>query len=316
MKEFRVLMTLLFSLSPIPSLIVNAQPLDTSVFGAGIASKYPEDLGIENDEAVLFADNFEQGDFRKWDENQAEGDLTRSAVTTEAHLAFHGTHACRMTATRGRDNGGGLIKWLGKGHDEVHARFYVKFAHDAGYTHHFVHLNGSPERWGSFGKAGRRPKGDDFFSTGIEPWFDWGQNAPPGKWMFYTYWPEMKGSPGGKYWGNGFHPTSDVIPRGVWICMEIRVRMNTPGKADGEQSVWQNGQLTGHFTAIKWRTTDSLQANVFWLMNYVTEKAFRYTEQHAGRHKMEVNTQTHSVCFDQVVVATEYIGPIKKANAD
>ncbi len=278
----------------------------------GIARKYQGDHGIENDQAVLFADSFETGSLKKWDEDQSNGDKSRCTVTSDSKLAFYGKHACQMTATRGKNNGGGLIKWFDKGQDELFARFYVKFAEDAGYTHHFVHINGSPSRWGSFGKAGLRPKGDDFFTTGIEPWFDWGKNPPPGKWMFYTYWPDMKGSPDGKYWGNGFHPESPVVARNQWICIEMRVKLNTPGKDDGEQSVWQNGILIGHFKGINWRKSDKLQANVFWLMNYVTDKAFKYTDQHAPKHKVTANNKSHTVWFDQVVVATQYIGPLSK----
>ena len=86
--------------------------------------------------------------------------------------------------------------------------------------------------------------------------------------------------------------------------------MNTPTKSDGEQSVWQDGRLIGDFSGINWRTSDRLKVNVFWLMSYVTEKAFKHTEQHAAKHKMKANIKTHTVWFDQVVVATRYIGPL------
>jgi len=274
-----------------------------------IASKYPEDAGIEKDKAVIFADGFESGDFKKWGEDQSRGDKSR--VVVDSKEAFSGKKSCRITATRGKNNGGGLIKWFDRGYDEIYARFYVKFAPDAGYAHHFVHINGSPKRWGSFGKAGLRPKGDDFFTTGIEPWFDWGKNAPPGKWMFYSYWHQMKKSRDGKYWGNGFHPKAGVIQRGKWICMEVRVKLNTPNKPDGEQSVWQDGKLIGEFKGINWRTSGKLKANIFWLMSYVTEKAFKHTDQHAAKHGLKANNKTHTVWFDQVVVATKYIGPLR-----
>jgi hypothetical protein len=217
-----------------------------------------------------------------------------------------------MTATRGKNHGAGLIKWFSPGHEEMYARFYVRFAPEAGYTHHFVHMAGSPERWGPFGKAGIRPKGNDFFSTGIEPWFDWGRNPPPGKWMFYTYWPGMQASRDGKFWGNGFHPDAGHIPRGKWICMEFRVKMNAPGLSDGEQSVWQDGKLVGHFTGYEWRSSERLKITVFWLMSYVTERAFRHTDRHAPQHGGAADTASHTVWFDQVVVATRYIGPVRK----
>jgi hypothetical protein len=296
-------------------ILLGGVPADSEVVSPvpGLAQKYPGDEGIEHDPAVIFADGFESADFKKWDEDQSGGDPKRVAISNKPDSVFYGEHACRMTATRGENSGGGLIKWLGEGYNDIYARFYVKFAPDAGYTHHFVHINGSPDRWGSFGKAGIRPKGDDFFTTGIEPWFDWGKNPPPGRWMFYTYWPDMKGSPDGKFWGNGFYPESDVIPRDEWICMEIRVRLNTPGEADGEQMVWQNGKQIGHFTGIRWRSTDELKANVFWLMSYVTERAFQHTEQYAKGHGVQADTKTHTVWFDQVVVAREYIGPLSQA---
>jgi hypothetical protein len=273
----------------------------------GLAARYPGDVGIEKDPAVLFADGFEGGDLRRWDEDQAGGDRSRVAVVKDE--VFYGRHAVRMTATRGKNNGGGLIKWLGEGVETLHARFYVKFAADAGYTHHFVHVNGSTERWGSFGKAGLLPAGDHHFTTGIEPWFDWGRNPPPGKWFFYTYWHQMKASPDGKFWGNGFHPKSPLIRRDRWICVEVRVRLNTPKKPDGSQALWLDGEQVGQFEGINWRTSAKLKANVFWLMSYVTEKAFVHSEKHTPKG-MRANTKTHTVWFDQVVVATDYVGPL------
>src|SRR5207244_2758236 len=34
----------------------------------GLAAKYPGDVGLTNDPDVLFADDFESGDMKKWDE--------------------------------------------------------------------------------------------------------------------------------------------------------------------------------------------------------------------------------------------------------
>ncbi|MDA7980396.1 MAG: polysaccharide lyase [Pirellulales bacterium] len=280
----------------------------------GLAANYAGDRAIETDAAVLFVDGFESGKLDHWDEDQSAGDESRVSVTDNKADVFFGQHACQMTATRGQNNGGGLIKWLPEGQDEIFARFYVKFADDAGYVHHFVHINGEAKRWGSFGQAGKQPKGDDFFTTGIEPWFDWGKNPPPGKWNFYTYWQEMRAAPDGNYWGNSFPAEGGDIPRGEWICMEVRVKLNTPGKHDGEQTLWRDGEQIAHVTGLNWRSTEKLKANVFWLMSYVTERAFGHTEQHAVKHTDTANLQSHTVWFDQVVVATKYIGPLEKAD--
>ena len=109
----------------------------------------------------------------------------------------------------------------------------------------------------------------------------------------------MSASPDGKYWGNAFRPqTQPLIPRDQWICVEMMLTHNTPGQPDGEQAFWIDGKLVGHWTGIPWRKSEQLKANAFTLESYVTD---RWTKQKMNR-----------VWFDQVVIASEYIGPMAK----
>src|SRR5690349_11629478 len=48
---------------------------------SSLAARYPGDIGIEEDPAVLFADNFESGNLRKWD--QVRGSMI--AVSNAPH---------------------------------------------------------------------------------------------------------------------------------------------------------------------------------------------------------------------------------------
>ena len=106
----------------------------------------------------------------------------------------------------------------------------------------------------------------------------------------------MEKSPDGKYWGNSFRPESqEDIPRGRWICCEFMLKHNTPGKNDGEQAFWIDGDLRGHWKGINWRTSATLWANAFALESYVTDS---WTKN-----------ETNIVYFDNVVIAREYIGP-------
>jgi len=266
----------------------------------GIASRYPNDQGIIKDKAVLFWDDFEREDFKRWDENQhpATTKLTRDAANVHA-----GKQAVEMTSIIPGSSGGGLIKWFDPGHDVMYARFYVKFEKTHSYVHHFVHIVGGRDKWSGFGQAGKRPNGRDFFTTGIEPDGQWGRVPPPGVWHFYTYWPDMKGSPG-RYWGNDFSPPKPVpIPRDRWICVELMVQCNSsPDKSDGEQAFWIDGNLAGRFKGIRWRHTDDLKVNAFWLLYYVTPEALR-------RHRVGTGGR-YTVWFDDVVVARQYIGPM------
>ncbi|MFM1941057.1 MAG: hypothetical protein RI897_39 [Verrucomicrobiota bacterium] len=271
--------------------------------GDGLAAAYPGDRGIRDDEGVLFADDFEAGDFReRWDSVRDDDRAVLSLVEPGESGGKLGKRALRVTATLGKNTGGGLTQWF-ESADSVFIRFYVRFDTRCDYIHHFVTLRANRglqggDRWSGFGGAGERPDGDARFSTALEPWGNWGRWAAPGRWNFYSYWHEMQASGDGKYWGNGFRPeVQDDIPKGRWICCEFMLRHNTPGKADGEQAYWIDGRLQGHWKGINWRTTERLQANALTLESYVTD---RWTKQ-----------ATNIVDFDNLVIARQYIGPCR-----
>ncbi|HUW56332.1 MAG TPA: hypothetical protein VMZ92_06825 [Planctomycetota bacterium] len=281
-----------------PSAAALAAPREE---GDGLAAKYPNDRGIAGDRDVLLHDDFEGPDLKRWDENQHAAGTGIYRGKTHVHS---GKQSVQMTAEVPASTGGGLIKWFNPGPDRMYARFYVKFAPDVNFVHHFVHIVGGRDKWSGFGKAGLRPNGTDFFTTGIEPAARGRQFPPPGVWHFYTYWPDMKGS-AGRYWGNDFSPEKPIpIPRDEWVCVEFMLQCNRAPRADGEQAFWINGKLAGRYTGFRWRTTNDLKINAFWLLYYVTPEALRRYGD--GR----VNGR-YTVWFDDVVVATKYIGPMK-----
>lgn len=301
--------------------------------GPGLAAKHPGDRGIANDPTVLLAEDFETGTIadlsKKWTEVSNKDGKPLSFVE-DAVPGSRGKRSLRVTATFGHDNGGHLFTPLARGVDLAFARFYVKFPADAGYVHHFVWMGGlNPvTRWPN-PKAGTRPEGGDRFSVGIEPWGERGRHSPPGVWSFYVYWPEMKISADGKYWGNGLRPVKDpVVPKDRWQCVEFMIRMNSkPDARDGELALWLDGKLVAHFKpgsprgpwsgigfrllekggepfeGFLWRTDPKLQISNFWLEHYVTETSLR-------GNGVANPPPENRVQFDDVVVATEYVGPI------
>jgi hypothetical protein len=256
--------------------------------------------GQDKERKIILADDFESGNFDRWDR---DGEINPKviAITTDPQLVHSGKRAVEITAAVGEGTGGKLVKWFMPGHDKVHARWYCMFAEDfdQGNHMHFVHMlaNRADDKWSAFGKAGLKPNGDDFFTTGLEPDRSWGKNPPPGEMFFYSYFPDMKIDPKmNKYWGNAFRPDEKfLIERGRWYCMEMMVKANTDGKSDGEQAFWIDGKLIGHFKDIRWRTTDKLKVNCFWLLLYVHD-----------------SKRVNKVYFDDVVISTEYIGPLPK----
>jgi hypothetical protein len=269
--------------------------------GKGLAAPYDGDKDIESHAAVIFADNFETDGYRKrWDEARDKKGNVLSLEDEFKNDSRLGHKTLRVKATLGENTGGGLTKWF-KPAETVFIRMYVKFDPSCHYVHHFCTLRANKslrggDRWSGFGGAGIKPRGDERFSTALEAWGNWGRWEPPGRWNFYSYWHTMKASGDGKYWGNGFRPaTQDDISRGKWICAEFMLKHNTPGKNDGQQAFWIDGELRGHWKRINWRKSPTLWANAFTLESYVTD---RWT-------KNRINI----VYFDNVVIAKQYIGP-------
>jgi hypothetical protein len=205
-----------------------------------------------------------------------------------------------------KNHSGAYLYTHTRGVDRLHARFYVKFHPKHGYLHHFVFMaaDREPTPWPK-GWAGHKPEGDDHFISSIEPWSDWGKVDAPGAWNFYSYWQDMKPDGRGDYWGNSFWANANPIPRGQWICMEVMVKANTAGASDGEQAFWVDGKPVGHFKGIRWRSTDLLKLNSFWLQYDVCENSAAHNNDPTPKDR------EYEVWFDDIVLATDYIGPVQ-----
>lgn len=308
----------------------------------GIAAGYNLDAGIEDDERVVFVEAFEEDDlravFERW-EDIANGERMSLSDDTPADGTRAGGEgggerrdagrSLLMTHTGGGPDTVGLYRRLPAGHDVLFARFYVKFDADCAPIHHMgTHLGGfNPSTPWPQGGAGERPDGARRFTTGLEPYGDdW-------RWGFYSYWHAMRRHGDGNYWGTPFLVGVDrpQVQRGAWTCVEVMVKLNAMGQRDGEQAFWidgrlwrADGQVVSHhgpgfprgdwtggwwapdaqadtaFEGFSWRTDEDLTINYLWTYLYITRAA----EGHVSR-----------VWFDQIVVATGYIGPMGAGDA-
>ncbi len=293
---------------------------------AGLAGKYPQDVGIGRDPNVVFVADFE---VESLDAVQARWESVSNAeimsLSADVPQASGGSHSLLMTHVGGRSTGGHLYRRLLPGYDRLYVRFYVKFDPNCYPIHHFVHVGGynPPTRWPQ-GGAGTRPTGDERFTTGVEPYGDaW-------RWDFYSYWMAMRSSPDNRSWGHDFiNDPALKVERGKWVCVELMMKMNDPPSAgNGEQALWidgqswtKNGQLVSHlgpglprgkwvwdsflpdsqgepFNGFRWRRTEKLNLNFLWLLLYITDAPPGHVSK---------------VWFDHIVVAQEYIGPIRPA---
>ena len=264
----------------------------------GIAAKYAGDEGIEKDPRVLFVEDFETGDLKEIEARWGNcGKPEHLELTDDNHAASPGKKSLRVQF--------GHLYTHFPGQDQVFVRYYTKFDPKCGYTHHlpFLIADGAPTPWPK-GWAGKKPAGDNFFGTALDAWGDWGTLAPPGKWMLYSYWQEMKADGRGDYWGNNFKAEQEPIERGRWYCVEMMIKANsTPEAADGEQAFWVDGKKVGEFKGFRWRSSDKLKINSFWLEHDGHTENLNKDEEHPNR--------VYNVWFDDLVIATEYIGPVK-----
>ncbi len=325
----------IFLLFSLPLLAADSFPS-----GPGLAAKYPGDAGIGKDPRVVQVEDFEQADVAtlaaEWESVKATEEMS---LTDDIPAGSGGRQSLLMDRRSGP--GGALYRRLrngegGFGYDRIFARYYVKFAEDCGELHHFGPCLGGhvpATAWPSV-KAGIPTDGAKSFWSGIEPY------GKSWTWDYYTYWCEMGGSPPrGQTWGNSFiRDPALTVEKGRWICVEQMISMNDVGDTNGEQALWIDGRLVSHlgkgfpkgrrifdkfepgrggdgvrwnpekkdreytkvpedgapFEGFRWRTVPELNVNYIWL--YV------YTEKPEG-HRIRV-------WFDDVVVATEYIGPL------
>ena len=305
---------------------------------AGIAAAYPGDKDIDRHLSVVFCENFEHEGLealsRRW-ETVRDADVM--SLSSEVPRASSGRRSLLMSQVAEKGTGGDLYRRLGNGHERIHARMYVRFADDCEPIHHFgtcVGGNNPSTAWPSV-KAGQPTLGDKSFWVGIEPFGDQWQ------WDYYAYWCEMRGSPPrGQTWGNSFiHNRTLVVRRNEWICIEVMTKMNDVGDTNGELALWIDGKQVSHlgkgfphgkwtfdkfvpnaegdgvrwnqakgdreyfttapggdpFDGFRFRTARDLNVNFIWLYTYITKG----TPGHVNR-----------VWYDDLVVATEYIGPI------
>ncbi len=96
----------------------------------------------------------------------------------------------------------------------------------------------------------------------------------------------------------GFTPRPDfTTDLGRWYCYELMVKSNTPGRSDGRIACWVDGTLVADFPNQRLRDDATLKINHVML------------DLHIGSNGSRVNRKW----YDDVVIATSYIGPMRSA---
>jgi hypothetical protein len=189
----------------------------------------------------------------------------RKTRDTSQQNVFNGQASLRVTFPPGvQDGGGWMIYWWDAPASQgpMYIRWYVKY--QSGFN------------WGTWdvkmhGFGGRLPGVRYGPGAGIRPdgtWFDTrllalgvqNGSAPPRQPLFYYYHMNQQ-----SIWGDFAHQNrnapSTVLETNRWYCMELMVRPNDVGSANGEMSMWIDNVLKGQYTGITWRNRSDVRIN-------------------------------------------------------
>jgi hypothetical protein len=287
--------------------------------GDGLAAAYPGDIGIEQDPAVVFADGFEtvEGDLLTTGQREEHPDDWNNKwdrawhtvrITQDPANVHSGGKA--LEATHVEPQSYGADKRFPEGFDALFVRYYMRYHKDFPGCHHTgMCLMGGAPGIDQGAATGTRPDGTNHFMVSLDAERPRrrSQILPPGRLNIYCYHMDQVAQ-----WGDIFYPTGVVRPtenegffgegfvsrpdrvpeRDRWYCYELMVKVNTPGQHDGRVAFWVDGELAGDFPGLRLRSDEALKINQVVLNSYSSRR-----------------DENKTLWYDDVVVATSYIGP-------
>jgi hypothetical protein len=203
-----------------------------------------------------------------------------------------------------------IVKTISPDEDALFIRAYTRYA--ANYAGQNSAHNGIRVS-ANYSGPGNIPDGTDFMLVELQS-VNYGEGEP-GKLHVYVYHPEQNDNYGENWYpsgrttngdgpdggfGTNFVVRSEIIPtRGEWLCHELMVKLNTPGLRDGRVAMWQDGTIVADWQNIRFRDSTSVKLDEVQFEN-------------GGQSSSQINDKW----YDQVVIATSYIGPMAAASGD
>jgi len=269
---------------------------------AGLASRYPGDEGIAADPSVIFSTDFEADSWAdKWTYAGKMDVLDTVSADDRRRFAPLSGKALRVKISQGANGALNTLfkfrKETGKEPEEVFFRYYLRLGDDWNQTIEGGKMPGISGTYGVAGWGGRKVNGRNGWSARGS----FGRTIPDGNPLAglhpigtYCYHADMKGQYGSSWgWHEGYR---GFLEKNRWYSVEQYLRLNTPGRRDGVLRAWVDGRRAFEKTDIRFRDVDKLKIEQIWMNVY-----------HGGKRPSPYNQH---LFIDNVVVATEYIGPM------
>ncbi|HJN07588.1 MAG: DNRLRE domain-containing protein [Pirellulaceae bacterium] len=268
----------------------------------GLASKYPDDRGIEADPDVIFFTDFQSA---RWAEEWtfAAGKLDTVANDSQRRFEPFQAKAVRVKIAQGSTSamnvGYKFREETDSEPEEIYFRYYLRLADDWQQTLQGGKLPGISGTYGVAGWGGRKSNGRDGWSARGSFHLSIPKDNPLGGLHpigTYCYHADMKGNYGNIWlWQNGYR---GYLQNNRWYSIEQFLKLNTPGKNDGVIRAWVDGRQAFEKTDIRFRHLNKLKIEQIWMNVY-----------HGGT---KPSPYDQHLFIDNVVIAKTYIGPIDR----
>ena len=267
----------------------------------GLASKYPNDKGIESDPNVIFSTGFQSNN---WTNDWTSVDPALTTVNKDEKLKFEPLlgKAVRVEIPEG-ENGAMDVRYrfnqeIGSEPEEIYFRYYLRFADTWLPKGGAGKLPGISGTYGKAGWGGRTSDGYNGWSSRGAFHFTIADSNPLAGLHpigSYIYHADLEDRYGDVWiWNKGYN---GFLENNRWYSIEQYLKLNTPGEKNGIFRAWVDGKLAFEKTDIRFRHTDKLKIEQIWMNVY-----------HGGT---EPSPYDQHMFMDNVVVAKKYIGPIK-----
>jgi MYXO-CTERM domain-containing protein len=275
-------------------------------FEVGLAEDYPMDEGIGGDPAVLFFEGFEASDWQShWTSVRGNTEAVESEDEAFGFAPLRG-RALRTWVPEGGHTGLDMhwdfMEETGAEPDEIYLRYYIRLGDTWNQTADVGKLPGLSGTYGEAGWGGRRATGTDGWSArGLYELTIPGANPLAGRTPIgsYIYHADMEAAYGDTWvWNERWGPEGHggILARERWHCIEVQVRMNTPGANDGVVRAWVDGRRSFEKADFRFRDVERLHIERVWMNIY-----------HGGRTPSPANQHAF---IDHVVVSRRYVGPM------
>ncbi|MCX7736155.1 MAG: T9SS type A sorting domain-containing protein [Candidatus Kapabacteria bacterium] len=276
------------------------------------------DLFSQNN--IIFSEDFEiankQELTKKWKETS---NLARMNLSSEKPPSSLGSKSLMMVFNADRPIVSHLFKSFDKGYNQLFARFYCKFSNNHSAISQFVKL-GCYNPLSEYSQLDFNilPNGSDRFSGGPIVRSDFSS------WDLSANWMGMKVNPDSGVLSNQFKSNPAIAANtNKWYCIEFMLKINDPvSSSNGELALWIDGRKVMHlgqgfpngywenhnffpstdnsaFEGFQWRADDNMKINYFWFLYYI---------------KNASPGKTDTMWVDDIVLSTNYIGPIGGSN--